>query len=66
MNNTDVPANADLVFFFRIFLTDNLVDEMVREINAYAEILTKKSRPLRSSSILTLWKPTNADEMKTS
>ena len=43
--------------FFKLFLTDDLINMMVTETNRYADQEINKHRPLRRSSCLDLWKP---------
>ena len=49
--------------FFKLFLTDDLINMMVTETNRYADQEINKYRPLRRSSRLNLWKPVGHQEM---
>ena len=49
--------------FFKLFLTDDLINMMVTEANRYADQEINKHRPLRRSSRLNLWKPVDHQEM---
>ena len=49
--------------FFKLFLTDDLINMMVTETNRYADQEINKHRPLRRSSRLNLWKPVDHQEM---
>ena len=48
--------------FFKLFLTDDLINMMVTETNQYANQEISKHRPIRSSH-LNLWKPVDHQEM---
>ena len=49
--------------FFKLFLTDDLINMMVTETNRYADQEINKHRLLRRSSRLNLWKPVHHQEM---
>ena len=50
--------------FFKLFLTDELLDLMVSETNKYAEQEIDRLRPLRRKSRYSLWKPVDNQEMR--
>ena len=50
--------------FFKLFVTDELINTMVLETNKYAEEESNKHHPIKKSSCLKDWKATNADDMK--
>ena len=50
--------------FFKLFVTDELINTMVLETSKYAEQEIKKHRPLKRSSRLKDWKAINADDMR--
>ena len=58
------PNNDDPCFFFNLFLTDQLLQDLVQRSNSYAESVINSSRPLRRNSILNLWKPITIEEIK--
>ena len=49
--------------FFKLFLTDDLINMMVTETNQYASQEINKHHPLRRSSCLNLWKPVDHQEI---
>ena len=49
--------------FFKLFLTDDLINMMVTETNQYASQEINKRHPLRRSSCLNLWKPVDHQEI---
>ena len=49
--------------FFKLFLTDDLINMMITETNRYADQEINKHCPLRKSSRLNLWKPVDHQEM---
>ena len=55
--------NMQPIDFFKLFLTDDLINMMVTETNRYADQEINKHRPLRRSSRLNLWKPVDHQEM---
>lgn len=57
------PAAAVPIFFFKLFITAELIDEIVFETNNYVQTVNSK-RPLRRHSILNNWHLFNAFEMK--
>ena len=50
--------------FFRLFVTEELINTMVVEINRYATQKINKQRPLRRSSRFKDWKPINSEDMR--
>ena len=50
--------------FFKLFVTDELINTMVLETNKYAKQEINKHRPLKRSSRLKDWKAINADDMR--
>ena len=55
--------NMQPINFFKLFLTDDLINMMVTETNRYTDQEINKHRPLRRSSHLNLWKPVDHQEM---
>ena len=47
----DVPENASPIFFFKLLLTDKLVDDLVKKTNEYATKLINHNRPMRRWSL---------------
>ena len=60
----DVPENTSPIFFFKLLLTDKLVDDLVKKTNEYATKLINHNRPMRRRSLWNSWKDVNSDEMK--
>ncbi|XP_047144697.1 piggyBac transposable element-derived protein 4-like [Hydra vulgaris] len=50
--------------FFRLFVTEELINSMVVETNRYAMQEINKQRPLRRSSLFKNWKPINSEDMR--
>ena len=50
--------------FFRLFVTEELINTMVVETNHYATQEINKQRPLRRSSRFKDWKPINSEDMR--
>ena len=50
--------------FFKLFVTDELINTMVLETNKYAEQEINKHHPLKRSSCLKDWNAINADDMR--
>ena len=50
--------------FFKLLVTDELINTMVLETNKYAKQEINKHRPLKRSSRLKDWKAINADDMR--
>ena len=69
-NFTSVPSlevNIDSkksIDFFKLFVTDEIINTMALETNKYVEKEFNKHRPPRMSSRLKDWKEINADDMK--
>ena len=47
-----------------LFLTDNLLEEIVDRTNSYSRRTINNARPLRKKNRINTWKSTNVDEMK--
>jgi len=60
----DVPDDANPMFFFKLLLTDEFLDDLVSNTNEYPNKLSNSSRPLRRRSMLNLWKDVSSDEMR--
>ena len=60
----NVPADATPMFFIKLLLTDQFLDELVMKTNEYATKLIDSSRPLRRRSVWHSWKDVTTDEMK--
>lgn len=59
----NVPANASPAFFFELFVTEKLLQDLVTKTNEYADKTINKSRPLHRRSNYTGWKDVTMDEM---
>ena len=59
--NKNIKKKID---FFKLFLTDELLDLMVSETNKYAEQEIDRRRPLRRKSRYSLLKPVDNQEMR--
>ena len=62
--NTDVPENASPVYFFKLLLTEQFIQDLVTKTNEYAEKTINASYPLRCRSNLADWKDVTVDEMR--
>lgn len=64
-SETFVPSGiTDPGEFYRLFLTDEIIDKIVLETNKYAA-KNIESENLKQNSRAKLWKPTNREEMMT-
>ena len=52
------------MFFFNLFVTDQLSNDLVTRSNAYAQKVINSSRPLRRKSALNTWKDVIVTEIK--
>ena len=59
----NVPVDDNPLFFFNLFVTDQLLNKPVTRSNTYAQVINS-SRPLRRKSVLNTWKDVTATEMK--
>ena len=59
----NVPVDDNPLFFFNLFVTDQLLNKLVTRSNTYAQVINS-SRPLRRKSVLNTWKDVTATEMK--
>ena len=59
----DIPENATPTYFFKLFLSDDLISFLVVETNRYAEKVLDEIIIKRNSRFKE-WKPTDFDEMK--
>lgn len=59
-----VPENANPMFFFKLLLTDDFVDALVKKTNEYATNLINSNRPLRRRSTWNSWRDVSCDEMR--
>ena len=59
--NTDVSSVED---FVDLFLPEEFLQMLVKQTNMYASQEINKNGPLRRSSRMKIWKPTNVGEMK--
>ena len=60
----DVLADDNPLFFFNLFVTDQLLNELVTRSNAYAQKVINSSRPLRRKNVFKTWKDVTVTEMK--
>ena len=60
----DVTENTTSIFFFKLLLTNKLVDDLVKNTNEYATKLINHNQPIRCRSLWNSWKDVNSDEMK--
>ena len=61
---TNVPENADPMFFFGLMLTDDLVENLVKKTNEYADKTINRNRPLRHRSTWNSWTEATIDKMR--
>ena len=57
----DFPADDNPL---NLFVTDQLLNELVTKSNAYAQKVINSSQPLRRKNVLNNWKDTRVTEMK--
>jgi len=60
--NTALPPTASAVDYFKLYLTDDMVDLMVLETNRYADQYIA-ANVLKPHSAVQNWVPTNRDKM---
>mgnify|MGYP001796886395 CR=1 FL=1 len=60
----NIPDADDPLFFISLLLTDDLIKEVVKCTNAYAERVINSSRPLRKRSVLNEWRDVSEEELK--
>ena len=60
----DIPENADAMFFLKLLLFDDFIEQIVQSSNAYAESVISANRPTQRRSMLNEWKDVTAEEMK--
>jgi len=60
--NADLPPNATALDFFRLYLTDEIVNLIVEQTNKYAEQYIS-SNDIKRHSPVNNWSPTNDKEM---
>lgn len=60
----EAPDGDDPLFFFNLFINDELLQEIVDRSNAYADRVINSSRPLRRNSILNTWNNVTLEEMR--
>ena len=58
----DLPDNPTVLYFFRLYLSDDIVGHLVTETNRYADQFIA-ANVIPPHSAVNEWKPTNADEM---
>ena len=59
----DIPENAGPTYFFKLFLTDDLISFLVVETNRYTEKVLDEI-VIKQNYLFKEWKPTDSDEMK--
>ena len=60
-----MPDHPQVLDYFSLYFTDNVINQMWRETNRYAEqYIQANAGNIRPHSIVHEWKPTDADEMK--
>ena len=60
----EAPDDDNPLFFFNLFVNDELLQQIVDQSNYYAAGVINTSRPLRRSSVLNTWKDVTLEEMK--
>ena len=64
----DIPENADAMFFFKLLLSDDFIEQIVQSSNANRSAnrpnQLSANRPTRRRSMLNEWKDVTAEEMK--
>ena len=60
----EAPDDDNPLFFFNLFVNDELLQQIVDRSNYYAARVINTSRPLRKSSVLNTWKDVTLEEMK--
>ena len=60
----NAPADDNLLLFFNLFATDQLLSELVTNSNSYAQKVTSSSQPLRIKIVLNTWKDVTVTVMK--
>ena len=62
--NIEAPSDDNPLFFFNLFVNDELLQQIVDRSNYYAARVINTSCPLRRSSVLNTWKDVTLEEMK--
>ena len=60
----NVPGDADLIFFFGLMLTDDLVEDSVKKTNENVHKTINRNRPLRCRSTWNSWTDVTVDKMR--
>ena len=59
-----VPKNDNPLFYFKLLVSNELLDGIVERSNEYARRVINSNRPLCSKSVLNKWKEVTLSEMK--
>ena len=61
--NIDIPDNADPMFFFKLLLSDQFIEAIVKTTNDYAHTVVNSTQPLRRRSVTNEWRDVTVDDM---